>query len=1058
MNIFRIDNIINSISYKEKYDIYEKDQLYKELIVNTDVYVNENLEKIIELKCKLKNSFMKTNVIEIDYNYSRHEYKIIKCNLCISNSFFKRYDNCCHAIYVMQKYNEGLIDGSLRIDDIDILFKSIEAKKKKEQEALLKKKMMQLLESLETTLNENEKVSSSRPVHLTPFINCKSNKGIEYFIDMELKVGIDKQYVIKDIREFLGRIDKNETYSYGKNLSFKHNVNNFDESSRKCIDILMNYTYDCGWYNIRNKELSPKANQSIIEAYQNSNIFINGEECFVLLEDYIPQISIRNGKIIFDDCDYIDLISGNEYDFILKDNKLYKLKCDNELRIFIRFIIVNKDFDIELVKEDFAKKIVSRFVDSIDLDEDFKNEFLIKELKIEAYFDYKDVISLDTKYYLDDVEISEDEVKENNFVSKKYTKYWSIINGMGFVNNEIKDVEGIGNFLTGNLDNLREHCEIFLSNNIKGMKIRKMGSFKSNISYNSGMLEVCFEDLNFTNEELNKIINGMKKKLTYIKLNKNVIFKVEEESKKQLLNIVDEFNLQENKLNEVQEVPLYQGLKLIDESNQFGNITLDEKIKEMIKDIANYRHANYPIPLEVKDVLREYQINAFNWLKTLVKYKFCGILADDMGLGKTLEIISLVLSDEEIKPSLIVSPKSLIYNWQNEFKKWAPNINVKVISGNADERKDVISTINNSEKTIYITSYDSLRNDLENYNEYVFRFCILDEAQFIKNHLTLKAQSVKQIKSEIRFVLTGTPIENTVVDLWSLFDFLMPNYLYNYKSFSVDFEKEIINKKNNSVIKKLVKKITPFILRRTKKEVLKDLPDKIETIRYAQMGEEQRKVYEAQLLKTRYLMEKEKNKIEILSALTRLRQICVNPGMFLGEYDGESAKINLLMELLEELISNKHKVLIFSQFTTIFETISEKLKEKGIDYFILTGKTPALLRVEMADIFNKKNSSQKVFLISLKAGGTGLNLVGADTVIQLDPWWNVAAENQASDRAHRIGQKNVVQVIKLICENSIEQKVLELQELKKDIINKVIADNDENIVKLNDNDLKYLLG
>lgn len=295
------------------------------------------------------------------------------------------------------------------------------------------------------------------------------------------------------------------------------------------------------------------------------------------------------------------------------------------------------------------------------------------------------------------------------------------------------------------------------------------------------------------------------------------------------------------------------------------------------------------------------------------------------------------------------------------------------------------------------------------------------------------------------------------MDLWSLFDFLMPNYLFNYKSFRTDYEKEIISKKNSSVIKKLVKKITPFILRRTKKEVLKDLPDKIEMVRYTTMEDEQLKLYEAQLLKTRKMLEDKTSKIEILSALTRMRQICVHPKMFVDEFNGESAKINLLMELLDELIENDHKVLIFSQFTTVFDYIGEKLKEKNIEYFTLTGKTSALLRVNMADIFNKKSSPQKVFLISLKAGGTGLNLVGADTVIQLDPWWNVAAENQASDRAHRIGQQNVVQVIKIICENSIEQKVLELQELKKDIVDKVIADNDENIIKLSENDLQYLL-
>lgn len=1057
MNIFKIDSVKDNKILENKTKL-ENDCLFEELTVETICNINEEYEKIINLKFKLKNSYLKQDVIEVSYNYTTHAYYIDKCIFCVDGFISNRYILCEHVLYALEKYDQGMIDGSHTKQEIDILFLSLENKYKKEKEKELKKQMQLMVDNLEQCLLSNENVSSTRPVHLLPMINCRCEKGMQYFLDVELKIGIDKYYIIKDIREFLGRVDKNEIYSYGKNLNFKHNFNSFDDSSRKCLDVLMNYSYDCGWYNIRNKEISPKANQSIIEAYINKDIFVNGEQCHVLLEEYIPNIYIKNNKIIVDDNDDLFLVCGNDYDFIVKSNNIYKMSCDSEVRILMRFLLENPDFDMSLVKEEFAKRVVSRFVDYIDMDEEFKNEFLIKELTIHAYFDYDDAITLNTKYFLDDIEIDEKSVKENNFVSKKYTKYWSIINGMGFVEGKIKDIEGIGNFLTGNLENLKEYCEIFLSNNIKGMKIKKLGAFKSNVSYNAGMLEVCFENLNFTNEELNKIIAGMKKKVKYIKLSNNVIFKVDEEQSKQLLNVVEELSLEESKLNEVQEIPLYQGLKLMDETNQFGDISFDNKVKEMIKDISSYKNANYEIPFEVHNVLREYQVNAFKWLKTLVKYGFCGILADDMGLGKTLEIISLILSDVEEKPSLIVCPKSLIYNWKKEFSKWASNVDVKIISGSIDERKEVINTVNNKCKVVYITSYDSLRNDLELYNGVKFRFCILDEAQFIKNHLTLKAQSVKQIKSEIRFVLTGTPIENTVVDLWSLFDFLMPNYLYNYKSFNVEFEKEIINKKNNKVIKKLVKKITPFILRRTKKEVLRDLPDKIETIRYAPMGDEQRKVYEAQLLKTRNLIEKEKNKIEILSALTRLRQICVNPKMFLEDYKGESAKINLLLELLDELILNNHKVLIFSQFTYVFETIAEKLNEKGIDFFVLTGKTSAMLRVEMADIFNDKKSSQKVFLISLKAGGTGLNLIGADTVIQLDPWWNVAAENQASDRAHRIGQENIVQVIKLICENSIEQKVLELQELKKDVINKVIADNDENIIKMNDSDLKYLLG
>lgn len=1057
MKIFELN--LNKINYNNtQLSNLESDNFCEELTVNSEFFINDANERNIILKFKLKNSFLKYEVIKVIYNISSKEVIVEECAFCEHKFLNNKRSVCAHVIYALTKYEEGLIEGAYSKQDIDIAFLAIEAKIKKEKEKVLQKKMQQLVENLETALLINENVSSSRLVHLLPMINVRNERGMQYFVDLELKIGIDKYYIIKDIREFLGRIDKNETYSYGKNLNFKHNINNFDESSKKCLDILMNYSYDCGWYNVRNKELSPKANQSIIEAYHGQEVFINGEQCFVSLEEYTPNIYIKNNKVLFDDQEFMYLIPGNDYDFIVRNNNIYKMVCDSEVRILLRFLMENPDFDMSLVKDEFAKRIVSRFVDYIEIDEEFKNEYMIKDLTIHAYFDYKEAITLNTKYYLGELEIDEESVKSNNFISKKYTKYWSIINGMGFVDNCIKDIEGVGNFLTGNLENLKEYCEIFLSNNIKGMKVRKLGSFKSNVSYNSGMLEVCFENLNFTNEELSKIITGMKKKVKYIKLNSNVIFKVDEEQSKQLLNVVEELNLEENKLNEVQEVPLYQGLKLIDESNQFGNISFDDKVKDMIKDISNYKNADFEIPVEVKEVLREYQINAFKWLKTLVKYNFCGILADDMGLGKTLEIISLILSDNENKPSLIVCPKSLIYNWQNEFKKWAKNIEVKVVSGSIEERKEIINTGNNNKKTVYITSYDSLRNDLELYNDAKFRFCILDEAQFIKNHLTLKAQSVKQIKSEIRFVLTGTPIENTVIDLWSLFDFLMPNYLYNYKNFSVDFEKEIISKKNNKVIKKLVKKITPFILRRTKKEVLRDLPDKIESVRYAQMGEQQRKVYEAQLLRTRNLIEKEKNKIEILSALTRLRQICVHPQMFLEDYSGESTKIDLLLDLLEELIANNHKVLIFSQFTSVFDTLSERLNEKNIDHFILTGKTNAMLRVEMADMFNDANSTQKVFLISLKAGGTGLNLVGADTVIQLDPWWNVAAENQASDRAHRIGQKNIVQVIKIICENSIEQKVLELQELKKDIISKIIADNDENIVKMNDSDLKYLLG
>lgn len=1046
MEIFKINRQISTDDY-EKLEI---DKFFEEIRAETEVSV-DNGEVIVEVRFYLKKAYNNEIFGRINYDYTNQ--KIIEQYCCFCKVVDRYYSHeCKHLIYLLNKYNNHQLDGALTKEEFDILICTSKEEFRKEEELKQKEVMQELLESLEEDLN-NAAVTSNNSIHLFPLITYE--KGI---IKVGLKIGIDKYYVIKDIREFLIKVKNNEIYEYGKALKITHNINNFDESSKKCVEILYNYNFNTYWDDVKNRIISPKANQEIIEAYKNKIIFYNGNDYFVGLEEFIPNISIKNDKINFEDADNITYIPGSDYDFIIKNNNIYKLVCDNEMRVLVKFLINHKDFNYNIVKDEFAKKIVSRFMDSIVVDEDFKNEFMIKDLTIKAYFDYnKDELFLDVKYFLDDTEIMAKDVESNNFISKKYTKFWIKIKSFGFENNKIKDINLVGNFLTSNLEELKECCEIYLSNNIKDMRVQKVGTVKSSISYKSGMLNICFQDLNYTNEELSKIISGMKKNLKYIKLNKNVILKTDDISTNQLLNIVEEFNLKENKLNEEQTIPLYQGLKLAEDTNQFGDIEIDNKIKEMINDIANYKESDYVVPSEVEGVLRSYQVNAFKWMKTLVKYNFCGILADDMGLGKTLEIISLIISDNDNKPSLIVSPKSLIYNWQNEFKKWASSVKIEVISGNSNDREKVIKTIDNKEKVIFITSYDSLRNDLELYKDSKFRFCILDEAQFIKNHTTLKAQSVKKINSEIRFALTGTPIENTVVDLWSLFDFLMPNYLFNYKSFRTDYEKEIISKKNSSVIKKLVKKITPFILRRTKKEVLKDLPDKIEMVRYTTMEDEQLKLYEAQLLKTRKMLEDKTSKIEILSALTRMRQICVHPKMFVDEFKGESAKINLLMEILDELIENDHKVLIFSQFTTVFDYIGEKLKEKNIEYFTLTGKTPALLRVNMAEMFNKKSSPQKVFLISLKAGGTGLNLVGADTVIQLDPWWNVAAENQASDRVHRIGQQNVVQVIKIICENSIEQKVLELQELKKDIVDKVIADNDENIVKLSENDLQYLL-
>ena len=450
--------------------------------------------------------------------------------------------------------------------------------------------------------------------------------------------------------------------------------------------------------------------------------------------------------------------------------------------------------------------------------------------------------------------------------------------------------------------------------------------------------------------------------------------------------------------------------------------------------------------------LRPYQIDAFKWLNVVYKNQVGGVLADDMGLGKTLETISFIKSLNINKPILIVAPTSLIFNWMNEFEKFSENEKIIPLYGNANERKKLIQSIDPDKKISYITSYDSLRNDIENYKDIHFDLVILDEAQFIKNTQAKKTQSVKTLNAEHRLVLTGTPIENSVLDLWSIFDFLMPGYLPSLEDF------KSLSERDPNYLKVIKKSVAPFILRRVKQDVLKDLPNKYEVIVSCEMKEEQRKTYDAFKKIAADTLNSGDNKsvFSVLPYLMRLRQTCITPSLFVDNFKGESGKLNSLYNIVDEEIDNGNKILIFSQFVEALNIIESHLKNEGIQYFKITGQTPSKERLEICSTFNV-NNKYKVCIISLKAGGTGLNLTGANVVIHLDPWWNYAVEEQASDRAHRIGQIRNVKVIKLICENSIEQRVIELQNMKKEIVKQVVSSDDSSITNLTKDDIKFIL-
>ena len=497
--------------------------------------------------------------------------------------------------------------------------------------------------------------------------------------------------------------------------------------------------------------------------------------------------------------------------------------------------------------------------------------------------------------------------------------------------------------------------------------------------------------------------------------------------------------------------------KLIKEDSYKGFVMGLQKAKEEISE---------DIPKNLNAELREYQKLGYSWLKNLEEYKLGGILADDMGLGKTVQVLSVICSylenSKNKKPSIVVCPSSLTLNWQSEINKFTNNITSIVIHGNLEERQQQIKDIPNY--NIAITSYELLKRDIEEYKKYNydFKYIIADEAQYIKNNNTKNAKAIKDIKADTKYALTGTPIENSLSELWSIFDFIMPGYLFSYKKFKELYETPIVRLNDEEATDRLKRLINPFILRRIKKEVLTELPDKTISVLNSDMDEEQRSIYLSYLTKARKDVEEElkdntieQNQIKILALLTRLRQICCHPSLFIENYLGESGKLNQCIEIIKDGVSSGHKILLFSGYTSMFDIIEKRIKNEGIEYLKLTGQTKVTERLDLVDEFNN-NEKIKVFLISLKAGGTGLNLTGADMVIHYDPWWNLSAENQATDRTYRIGQKRNVQVYKLITKNSIEEKIYDLQKRKEMLIDNMLSKNETFLSKLSKEDILQL--
>jgi len=611
----------------------------------------------------------------------------------------------------------------------------------------------------------------------------------------------------------------------------------------------------------------------------------------------------------------------------------------------------------------------------------------------------------------------------------------------------LDDNDEIYNFITSGLERLSILSEIIESEKFTKLKNAIIPKIKTKVDYSkdSDLLRIDFES-DMSDEEIKGILEAVKLRKSYYRNKKGKFYKIDGTEIMSLFKNLD-FDFSDIASGH-KTISKFYALYL-DSIDENGNYVKGSEFSKLINDAKNIK---VNIPKNIEKVLRNYQKDGVKWMSELSFLGLGGILADDMGLGKTLEVIAFVMSSSINKPSLVVAPTSLLYNWQSEIERFAPDAKSVIIDGNREERLEKLKDIKGFD--FVITSYPLLRRDIDIYKDIEFSYCFIDEAQHIKNPKTLNAHSVKMINAGSKFALTGTPVENSLMELWSIFDFAIPGYLSKRKSFLENYEKPIHDGFYEPA-ELLRAKIKPFVLRRMKKDVLNELPDKIENTVYSEMTQKQKKVYNAYLSVARgevdRILSEDGSQMMILSLLTRLRQICCHPLLFDENYDSGSGKLDLLLDLIKSAIDGGHRVLVFSQFTSMLKIIEKALLENEISSFYLDGKTLPSERNKLSDRFNR--GEKDVFLISLKAGGTGLNLTGADTVIHYDPWWNPAVTDQASDRAYRIGQTKAVQVIKLASKGTIEERIIMLQEKKRKLADDFIIKNSQTISNLTKEEL-----
>lgn len=661
----------------------------------------------------------------------------------------------------------------------------------------------------------------------------------------------------------------------------------------------------------------------------------------------------------------------------------------------------------------------------------------------------------------------------------RYFSYWEDESGELVIRG---DEEALYQVLSEGMPQFQEVGEVWLSESVRHLRVLPPPEVSMGVSLGGGWLDLKIETAGIDPAELLQVLSEYRQKKKYYRMKNGEFLQLSGGGLQALDSLTADLGLTKSEFQAGEaKIPAYRAFYL-DSLSGDGRMKLfqrDEAYGMMVRDLKTAQSVSYAVPAVLEKTLREYQKIGYTWMRTLARYHFGGILADDMGLGKTLQVIALLTAFYQEKteqkaagnegggselplPSLIVCPASLVYNWGQEFARFSPEIRVLLIAGTAKERQEQLEEqmrMEASERAqVIITSYDLLKRDRAAYLGRTFEYEIIDEAQVIKNAKTQGAKAVKEISANARFALTGTPVENRLSELWSIFDFLMPGFLYSYRKFRERYELPIVKNQDPEALTALRRMTGPFVLRRLKKDVLRELPGKEERIVYSAASGRQQKLYTASALKLKEALAggawSGNGKLEVLSQLMRLRQICCDPALCFEDYTGESAKLETCVSLIASASAAGHKILLFSQFASMLERIRERLLQEGISSHLLVGATPKEERSRMVQAF--ASDEVPVFLISLKAGGTGLNLTAADIVIHYDPWWNVAAQNQATDRAYRIGQEKPVTVYKLILKDTIEENLLKLQNAKLALAAQVVSEGMVSLGDLSQNELMEL--